>query len=76
VGEVLKQRKPDVQIIAVEPFESPVLSGGVKGPHKIQGIGAGFVPDIFNPKAVDEIFKVPVMRPLPHHASCLKLKVS
>lgn len=59
VGEVLKQRKPDVQIIAVEPFESPVLSGGVKGPHKIQGIGAGFVPDIFNPKAVDEIFKVP-----------------
>lgn len=58
VGEVLKQRKPGVQIIAVEPFDSPVLSGGAKGPHKIQGIGAGFVPDIFNREVVDEIFKV------------------
>ncbi|HOM03309.1 MAG TPA: cysteine synthase A [Acetivibrio sp.] len=58
VGEVLKERKPDVKIVAVEPFDSPVLSGGNKGPHKIQGIGAGFVPDNFNRSVVDEIFKV------------------
>ncbi len=58
VGEILKQRKPDVKIVAVEPFDSPVLSGGQKGPHKIQGIGAGFVPDNFNRAVVDEIFKV------------------
>jgi cysteine synthase A len=58
VGEVLKQRKPDVKIVAVEPFDSPVLSGGTKGPHKIQGIGAGFIPDVINLKVVDEIFKV------------------
>ncbi len=58
VGEVLKQRKPGVQIIAVEPFDSPVLSGGTKGPHKIQGIGAGFVPDILNMSVIDEIYKV------------------
>lgn len=58
VGEVLKQKKPGVQIIAVEPFDSPVLSGGTPGPHKIQGIGAGFVPDIFNASIVDEIYKV------------------
>lgn len=58
VGEALKSRKPGVQIIAVEPFDSPVLTGGSPGAHKIQGIGAGFVPDIFNPKTVDEIFKV------------------
>ena len=58
VGEVLKQKKPGVQIVAVEPFDSPVLSGGNKGPHKIQGIGAGFVPDNFNREVVDEIYKV------------------
>jgi cysteine synthase len=58
VGEVLKQKKPSVQIIAVEPFESPVLSGGQKGSHRIQGIGAGFIPDVLNPKIVDEIYKV------------------
>lgn len=58
VGEVLKQRKPDVKIIAVEPFDSPVLSGGNKGGHKIQGIGAGFIPDVLNLKVVDEIYKV------------------
>ncbi len=58
VGEVLKQRKPDVKIVAVEPSDSPVLSGGNPGAHKIQGIGAGFVPDIFNKEIPDEIFKV------------------
>lgn len=58
VGETLKQKKPGVQIIAVEPTDSPVLSGGAKGPHKIQGIGAGFVPDNFNGAVVDEIYKV------------------
>lgn len=58
VGEVLKQRNPNVKIVAVEPNDSPVLSGGKPGPHKIQGIGAGFVPAIFNPKVIDEIFKV------------------
>ncbi|HAX62220.1 MAG TPA: cysteine synthase A [Elusimicrobia bacterium] len=58
VGEVLKIRKPSVQIIGVEPSASPVLSGGKPGPHKIQGIGAGFVPKIFNSKIVDEIITV------------------
>jgi cysteine synthase A len=57
VGEVLKQRNPKVKIVAVEPFESPVLSGGAPGPHKIQGIGAGFVPDNFKRSVVDEIYK-------------------
>lgn len=57
-GEVLKKKKPQVQIIAVEPSDSPVLSGGEPGPHKIQGIGAGFVPDVLNIDIVDEIFKV------------------
>jgi cysteine synthase A len=58
VGEVLKDRKPDVKVIAVEPFSSPVLSGGKSGPHKIQGIGPGFVPDVLNLQIVDEIFQV------------------
>lgn len=58
VGEILKSRKPGVQIVAVEPFDSPVLSGGTKGPHKIQGIGAGFVPDVLNRGVLDEIVKV------------------
>lgn len=58
VGEVLKSRKPGVQVIAVEPAASPVLSGGEKGPHPIQGIGAGFVPGILNTHVYDEVVKV------------------
>jgi len=57
-GEVIKAKKPELKVIAVEPFDSPVLSGGQPGPHKIQGIGAGFVPKVFNSSIVDEIFKV------------------
>lgn len=59
VGEVLKSRKPGVEIVAVEPEASPVLSGGEKGPHPIQGIGAGFVPTVLNTKIYDSIIKVP-----------------
>ncbi|MBP7690891.1 MAG: cysteine synthase A, partial [Anaerolineales bacterium] len=58
VGEVLKARKPGFRAIAVEPDASPVLSGGARGPHPIQGIGAGFVPDILNTKVYDEIVRV------------------
>jgi cysteine synthase A len=58
VGEVLKERKPGVQVVAVEPDASPVLSGGAKGPHPIQGIGAGFVPPILNTGIYDEIIRV------------------
>ena len=58
VGETLKKHKPSVQIIAVEPAASPVLSGGAPGPHKLQGIGAGFVPEVFNRGVVDEIITV------------------
>ena len=58
VGQVLKERKPGVQIIAVEPAASPVLSGGAKGPHPIQGIGAGFVPAILDTTVYDEVVTV------------------
>ncbi|WP_226003151.1 cysteine synthase A [Paenibacillus sp. BJ-4] len=58
VGQVLKERNPSVKVIAVEPFDSPVLSGGTPGSHRLQGLGAGFIPDNFNEEYVDEIFKV------------------
>jgi len=58
VGEVLKKKNSGIKIVAVEPFDSPVLSGGAPGPHKIQGIGAGFVPEVLNREVIDEIFKV------------------
>ena len=58
VGEVLRERKPSLQIVAVEPQASPVLSGGNPGPHRIQGIGAGFVPQILNTDIYDEVFQV------------------
>lgn len=58
VGEVLKAKNPNVKIVAVEPEDSPVMSGGKPGPHKIQGIGAGFIPDTLNMAVIDEIFKV------------------
>jgi cysteine synthase A len=58
IGEVLKSRKPEVKMIAVEPDASPVLSGGQKGPHPIQGIGAGFIPGVLNTQIYDEIIRV------------------
>jgi cysteine synthase len=58
VGEVIKPRKPDFKVIAVEPEDSPVLSGGLPGPHKIQGIGAGFVPDILKSDLIDEVLRI------------------
>ena len=58
VGEVLKQRKPGIKIVTVEPDASPVLSGGQPGPHKLQGIGAGFVPAVLNTKIYDEVIRV------------------
>ena len=58
VGEYLKSRNPGVQVVAVEPSDSPVLSGGQAGPHKLQGIGAGFVPEVLNTSVYDEVFPV------------------
>ncbi len=58
VGAYLKSKNPNIKIVAVEPADSPVLSGGAPGPHKIQGIGAGFIPKNYNPNVVDEILQV------------------
>ncbi|GMA26557.1 cysteine synthase [Luteimicrobium album] len=58
VGEVLKERKPEVKIVAVEPAESPILTGGQPGPHKIQGLGANFVPEILNTEIYDEVLDI------------------
>jgi cysteine synthase len=58
VGQVLKDRRPSVKVVAVEPAASPVLSGGLPGPHKIQGIGAGFVPDVLDRSVIDEVIAV------------------
>ena len=57
-GEVLKERNPELQVVAVEPAASAVLSGGTPGPHKIQGIGAGFVPSVLNRDILDEVIAV------------------
>ena len=58
VGSVLKRRNPEFRCVAVEPAESPVLSGGAPGPHRIQGIGAGFVPAVLDPALIDEVVRV------------------
>jgi len=58
VGEILKKRNPDIRIVAVEPADSPILSGGKPGPHKIQGIGAGFIPEVLNRSVIDDVIPV------------------
>jgi cysteine synthase A len=74
VGQVLKQRKPGVRIVAVEPSESPVLSGGNPGPHKIQGIGAGFVPPILDTHVYDEVVKIPTEEAFAYARMCARVE--
>jgi cysteine synthase A len=74
VGQVLKARKPDVRIIAVEPAESPVLTGGNPGPHKIQGIGAGFVPPILDTHVYDEVVKIPTDEAFTYARMCARVE--
>jgi cysteine synthase A len=74
VGRVLKSRRPGVRIVAVEPAESPVLSGGNPGPHKIQGIGAGFVPQILDTSVYDEIITVPTEEALDYARQCARVE--
>ena len=71
-GEVLKETFKDIKIYAVEPADSPVLSGGKPGPHKIQGIGAGFVPGVLNTEIYDEIIKVTNEQSFEYCSSCGK----
>ena len=74
VGEYLKSQKPDIKIVAVEPASSPVLSGGKAGAHKIQGIGAGFVPEVLNTEIYDEVITVTDEEAYEHAASLAKME--
>jgi cysteine synthase A len=74
VGQVLKARRPGVRIIAVEPAESAVLSGGKPGPHKIQGIGAGFVPEVLDTRVYDEVVKVTTEEAFAHARLCARVE--
>lgn len=65
VGQVLKERKPEVQIVAVEPKDSPILNGGAPGPHKIQGLGANFIPELLDTNVYDEVLTPPLRIPWP-----------
>jgi cysteine synthase A len=73
VGQVLKQRNPAIRVIAVEPEDSPVLSGGKAGPHKIQGIGAGFIPDILDRGVIDEVITVSNQTSFDHSRAMARL---
>lgn len=74
VGQVLKARRPEVRIIAVEPSESPVLSGGKPGPHKIQGIGAGFIPEILDTHVYDEVIRIATEEAFSYARMCARVE--